>query len=101
MMLGGPQRVVAAFVHHLGDVARREEDFAEALVRVAAVVGGRAVETDAVEVDLTDIEDVEAFDHRAFPRLLGALAALCQHVLDRAKRLTVLYVAAGVRPRES
>ena len=101
VVLGGPQRVVAALVHHLGNVARGEEDFAEALVRVAAVVGRGAVETDVVEVDLADIEDVEAFDHRAFPRLLGTLTVLCQHVLDRAKRPTVLDIAAGFRAQGS
>ena len=63
VMLGGPQRVVAAFVHHLGDVAGGEEHLGEALVGIAPVVGGCAVEADVVEVDLADIEHVEAFDH--------------------------------------
>ena len=40
VVLGGPQRVVAEFVHHLGDVAGGEEDLGEAVVGVAAVVGG-------------------------------------------------------------
>ena len=47
--------------------ARGAEDLGEALVGVAALVGGRAVEADVVEVDLADVEDVEAFDHGAFP----------------------------------
>ena len=63
VVLGGPQRVVAELVHHLGDVARGEEHLAEAVVGIAAVVRRRAVEADVVEVDLADIEDVEAFDH--------------------------------------
>ena len=63
VVLGGPQRVVAEVVHELGDVARGQEDLGEALVGIAAVVGGRAVEADIVELDLADIEDVEAFDH--------------------------------------
>ena len=66
VVFGGPQRVVAAFVHHLGDVAGGEEHLAEALVRVAPLVGRRAAEADVVEVDLADVEDVEAFDHGRF-----------------------------------
>ena len=72
VVLGGPQRVVATLVHDLGDVAGGEEDFGQALVGVAALVGGRAIEADMVEVDLADVEDVEAFDHGAFPGWLVA-----------------------------
>ena len=63
VMLGGPQHVEAELVHELGDVARGEEGLAQPLVRIAPVVGGRAVEPDMVELDLADIENVEFPDH--------------------------------------
>ena len=62
-MLGGPQRLIAGFVHHAGDAARGPEYLGEAVVGVAAVVGGRALEADIVEVDLPDIKHMKAFDH--------------------------------------
>ena len=65
MMLGRPQRVEAELVHGLRDVARRGEDLAQALVRIAPVVRRRAVEADIVELDLADVEHVEFLDHRA------------------------------------
>ena len=63
VMLGGPQRLVAEVVHDLGDLTRGEEDLGEARVGVAAIVGRGAVEADVVEIDLADVENVEAFDH--------------------------------------
>ena len=66
VMLGGPQRVVAGFVHHAGDPACGPEHLGEAIVGIAAVIGGRALQADIVEVDLTDIQHVKAFDHVGF-----------------------------------
>src|SRR6185312_14716469 len=66
MMLGGPQHVEAELVHELGDVAGSEERLAQPVVRIAALVGGRAVEPDIVELDLADIKDVEFLDHARF-----------------------------------
>ena len=65
MMLGGPERVIAEFVHDPRDVARGLEHFGQALVGIAAVVGRSAVDPNIVEVDLADIEGVKPFDHRA------------------------------------
>ena len=86
VVLGGPQRVVAEAVHDLGDVAGCEEHLGEAGVGVAAVVGRSAVEADVVEVDLADVEDVEAFDHGAFPGLWVHVGLeLCQRGRGHAK----------------
>ena len=80
VVLGGPQRVVAGFVHHAGDAARGPEHLGEAIVGIAAVVGGRALETDIVEVDLPDIQDVEAFDHLGIP--LSFLPGRCPDLVN-------------------
>src|SRR5262249_1691055 len=63
MVLGGPQRLEAELIHHAGDVARGEERFAQALVRVEAVIRRVAVAADVGELDLADVEDVEFLDH--------------------------------------
>ncbi len=60
VVLGRPQHVVAELVHELRHVARGAERLAQPLVGIAPLVGRRAVETDIVELDLADIEDVEA-----------------------------------------
>src|SRR5580704_3150473 len=74
MMLGGPERIVAQLIHHAGHVARGPEHFAEPRVGIAPFVGRRPVEADLVQVDLSDIQHVEAFDHVTvgpFPWLRG------------------------------
>jgi hypothetical protein len=65
MVLGRPQAVIAQLVHHPGDRARGLEHLGEPLVRIAPVVGRRAVAPDIVELDLADIKGVEPFDHDA------------------------------------
>src|SRR5262249_14195502 len=65
MVLGRPQRVVAERVHLLGDVFGRPEDLREAIVGIATGVGGCARPPDVLELDLTDVQGVKSFDHRA------------------------------------
>src|SRR6266851_5331898 len=65
MMLGGPQRVKAERIHLLRDLARGSENLAQPLARIAPLVGRRAAEPEIVELDLTDIEDMELLDHGA------------------------------------
>src|SRR6266850_86760 len=65
VVLGRPQRVVAEGVHLLGDVLRRPEHLGEAVVAVAALVGGHARQADVLELDLTDVQGVKSLDHRA------------------------------------
>ena len=63
VVLGRPQRVVAEIIHEPRHFARRFKDLAQALVGIAALVGGRSLETDIVELDLADIDNVESLDH--------------------------------------
>src|SRR5439155_22999912 len=93
VVLGRPERVVAEVVHELRDVARGEERLAQRLVAVAPGVGGGALEPDVLELDLTDIQDVEPFDHRDI--LSGVLdldhpirrAGVCsQYIRDPGRR---------------
>ena len=70
MMLGRPQHVEAEFVHELSDVARGEERLGQLSVGIAPLVGGRAVDPDIVELDLTDVEDVKLLDHGLSPGLV-------------------------------
>src|SRR2546421_4822224 len=65
VVLGRPQRVVPEGIHLLGDVLRRPEHLDEAIVAVAALVGGHARQTDVLELDLTDVQGVKSLDHRA------------------------------------
>ena len=60
----------------LRNVACGREGLAQALVGIAALVGRRAVETDIVELDLADIENVEVSDHASFPPGSTARVAL-------------------------
>src|SRR5205085_9121438 len=63
VMLGAPEAVIACFVHDARDVERGLKHLRQPLVRVAPVIGRRAVEANIVELDLPDIERVKAFDH--------------------------------------
>ena len=63
MVLGGPEAVIAQFVHDPGDPARGLEHLGEPLVRIAPVVGRGAVEPDIVKLDLSDIERMKPLDH--------------------------------------
>jgi hypothetical protein len=67
MMLGGPQHVETELIHELRDIARGVESFTQALVRIAPFIRRRAVETDILELDLADIQNVKFSDH-AGPR---------------------------------
>ena len=55
VVLGRPQGVVAEVVHELGDVARRPEGLGELLVAIAAGVGRRALPSNVLELDLSDV----------------------------------------------
>src|SRR5262249_42692911 len=66
VMLGGPQHVEAELVHELGNFARGEIRLAQPLVGISPLVGRGAAKTDIVELDLSDVEDMEFTDH-AFP----------------------------------
>ena len=68
MVLGRPQHVEAEVVHELRDVAGGPEGLPQPLVRIAPVVGRRAVEPDVVELDLADIQHVELLDHSVVVR---------------------------------
>src|SRR5262245_22069526 len=68
VMLRRPQHVVAEAVHMLRDIARGRKSLPQALVGITPIVGRRAGYSDIVELDLTDIEDVQVPNHRAFPR---------------------------------
>src|SRR4051794_25499955 len=72
-MLGGPQRMITGLVHHSRDAARGPEYLREAVIGVAPVIGGGSLKSDIVQVDLADIQDVEAFDHAAFLSLSMAM----------------------------
>jgi hypothetical protein len=63
VMLCRPQRVVAKIIHEPRDVACSREDLTETLVGITAFIGRRALKPDIVEVDLTDIQSMESFDH--------------------------------------
>src|SRR5206468_1982691 len=82
VVLGRPERVVAEVVHELRDVARGEERLAQLLVAVPPGVGRGALEPDVLELDLTDIQDVEPFDHRDV--LSGVLDLDLDHPIRRS-----------------
>ena len=83
MVLGGPQHIVAQPVHGARDVAGGGKDLAQPLIGVATVIGRRARKADIVELDLADIEDVEALDHGA-----ASLPAGCAVLFEDAGKLT-------------
>src|SRR6516162_4454073 len=64
MVLGKPQRVVAALVHHLGDRFGLVEDRGELVVRITPVVGRSGVLPVVGDVDVTGIHRHEFVDHR-------------------------------------
>src|SRR5262249_45921118 len=64
MVLGEPQRIVAALVHHLGDRFGLVEDRGELVVRITPVVGGGGILTVVGDVDVTGIHRHEFVDHR-------------------------------------
>src|SRR5215467_13030097 len=70
MVLGGPQHVETELIHELCDVARRVESFAQAFVRIAPLIRRRAFQTDILELDLADIQNVK-FSYHAGPRGSG------------------------------
>ena len=73
VVFGGPERVETELVHDFRDAAGHEKRLPEAFAGVAAVVGGRAVFADIVELDVADIEGMEAFDHGGVLGLSGRL----------------------------
>src|SRR3954453_23390753 len=87
-MLRGPQHIEAELIHGLRDVARAEEGLAQPLVRIAPLVGRRAVHADIVELDLPDIEHVEFVDHVSTPDLLGRSVSLLQNARRGYKRVS-------------
>jgi|SRR6516162_3523698 len=64
MVLGEPQRVVAALVHHLGDRFGLGEDRGELVVRITPVVRRGGILTMVGDVDVTSIHRHEFVDHR-------------------------------------
>jgi hypothetical protein len=58
-----PQRMVPELIHGLRHIAHGCKDFAQALAGIATVIGWGPIETDIVEIDLSDIKNMEAFDH--------------------------------------
>src|SRR5690242_5387395 len=65
MVLGSPQHVKAELIHQLGNLARSVESVAQALVRIAPLVRRCPFQADVFELDLTDIQNMEFFDHAA------------------------------------
>ena len=96
MVLGGPQHVVAVLVHHLSHVARGEERLAQLLVGIAPVVGWCAVEPDVVELDLADVEDVEALDHADYAKTLDDAQVALGGAVEHAQRLLISRPVVGL-----
>src|SRR5436309_3054110 len=63
VMSGAPEAVIAELIHDARDVERGLKHLRQPLVRIAPLVGRRAVEADIVQLDLANIERVKAFDH--------------------------------------
>jgi len=64
MVFGEPQRVVAAFVHHLGDRFGLVENRSELVVRITPVVRWCGILSVVGDVDVTGIHRHEFVDHR-------------------------------------
>src|SRR5204863_27594 len=77
------------------------EHFGEALVRVAARVGRRARQADVLELDLTDVQGVKSFDHRAVHP--PSTTSVCPVTYDAASphRNTAQAATSSIVPRRS
>src|ERR1700730_2338423 len=100
MVLGQPQRVIAEFVHHLGDRLGLVEDGGELVVRIAPLVGRGGILTMIGDVDVTGIDRHELVDHplvlsrtafrnwlTAYGRTAARATALCLSACPHGRRI--------------
>ena len=63
VMLRQPEGIEALLIHLLGDPGSHVEALYQTFVGVTALVGGRPINADVLQLDVADVENGEMLDH--------------------------------------